>query len=194
MHKGNHGTHRTHGKGGGADFLNHKDHRGSTEKIMKKSFNVGADPRVRPRRYSLCLRVLVVFFRNTHTEAQGHKGGKEGGGNLHEDAKARRREGKNTGGHGGPPLQIYFFPSVCSVCSVVPSFPVRLCLRVGILLLCVFAPLREILRNAHAKTRRERTRADTGVRPYKSIFFLPCVRCVRCVPWFLLFPCLCASV
>ena len=33
--------------------------------------------------------------------------------------------------------------------------------------------------------------ADTGVRPYKSIFFLPCV---RCVPWFLLFPCACASV
>ena len=29
--------------------------------------------------------------------------------------------------------------------------------------------------------------ADPRVRPYKSIIFLPCV---RCVPWFLLFPCL----
>ena len=72
-------------------FFNHKVHRESTEKIMKKSFNVGADPRVRPSHFPVPLwlrvripRFLCVFaplreiFRNAHAKTRRKNGGSRG--------------------------------------------------------------------------------------------------------------------
>ena len=60
--------------------------------------------------------------------------------------------------------------SILSSLSFLPSVPPPwLCVKFS-LLLCAFAPLRENLRNARAKTRRKKTRADTGGRPYRKTF------------------------